>query len=387
MENKIRLIRPNYISDFKCIGEKCDDSCCIGWSIDIDKNTFRKYFKTDNIEMKKRFSKNLYKNENTESDDIDYGQMKINKDKRCPFLNKDKLCDIYNNFGESYLSNVCYTYPRIYNVLNGVYELSLNMSCPEAVKIIFNRQDPITFIEEEVIPDRYIIHSFIDTKNREWKNSLIKNLFFYRSKSVKIVQNRNFSIEDRIKKISQEFYINRIYEGIKTDNNFSFRLVFFNESFKLLNVFNEIDSKYFQELTRLVQKSLKISDDIPLGIKSENYKSIEESVTDPFIKSQSHIFENYLVNLFFQSNFPFNVSEDPFDGLLITLFRFSFIKFYLTGLAASKGFITVDDAVKVVQVHTKTINHHNSFLSDQLTFIKDRDFDNPDFINILLYKK
>ena len=45
--------------------------------------------------------------------------------KWCPFLDKDKYCEIYPNLGEDYLSNVCYSFPRVYNILNGNYELSL----------------------------------------------------------------------------------------------------------------------------------------------------------------------------------------------------------------------------------------------------------------------
>jgi len=37
------FITPNYMAEFKCIGEKCTDSCCTGFNIDIDQNTFNKY--------------------------------------------------------------------------------------------------------------------------------------------------------------------------------------------------------------------------------------------------------------------------------------------------------------------------------------------------------
>ena len=40
MAKKINKRYPVYFEDFKCIGGKCEDSCCIGWNIDIDKVTF-----------------------------------------------------------------------------------------------------------------------------------------------------------------------------------------------------------------------------------------------------------------------------------------------------------------------------------------------------------
>ena len=36
MSKKIKLETPSYIKEFSCIGGKCEDSCCIGWDIDID---------------------------------------------------------------------------------------------------------------------------------------------------------------------------------------------------------------------------------------------------------------------------------------------------------------------------------------------------------------
>ena len=40
MVKNIKKIYPRYFEEFKCIGGKCEDSCCIGWNIDIDKITF-----------------------------------------------------------------------------------------------------------------------------------------------------------------------------------------------------------------------------------------------------------------------------------------------------------------------------------------------------------
>ena len=37
------MIIPKYMTQFKCIGGACEDNCCIGWDVDIDKNTYLKY--------------------------------------------------------------------------------------------------------------------------------------------------------------------------------------------------------------------------------------------------------------------------------------------------------------------------------------------------------
>ena len=38
-------IKPDFYDSFKCIADKCTDSCCIGWEIDVDDVAFEKYNK------------------------------------------------------------------------------------------------------------------------------------------------------------------------------------------------------------------------------------------------------------------------------------------------------------------------------------------------------
>ena len=40
------LIRtPDYYEQFKCIADKCTDTCCAGWQVDVDDRSFA-YYKT-----------------------------------------------------------------------------------------------------------------------------------------------------------------------------------------------------------------------------------------------------------------------------------------------------------------------------------------------------
>ena len=37
MRNNVDMISPKYVEKFKCIGGECEDNCCMGWDIDVDK--------------------------------------------------------------------------------------------------------------------------------------------------------------------------------------------------------------------------------------------------------------------------------------------------------------------------------------------------------------
>lgn len=131
---------PNYYKEFKCTGADCQATCCAGWEIVIDEESIEKY-----DEVTGEFGKRL-------RNSIDYNEEVFHQDelKRCAFLNKENLCDIYSNIGEEYLCDTCTNYPRHLEEFEGMNEMSLSISCPEVAKIILDKVDKIDFFEEEV---------------------------------------------------------------------------------------------------------------------------------------------------------------------------------------------------------------------------------------------
>ena len=144
------------MEQFRCIGSICEDNCCIGWDIDIDVDTYIKYKKIAKGEfikdadfeakenLKEDLQKFLHKNKDSKVREIDYGRVDLRKNKRCPYLNNDNLCRIQAGLGEDYLSNVCATYPRIMNKINGIVEISLTPSCREAARLILLNEEGIS---------------------------------------------------------------------------------------------------------------------------------------------------------------------------------------------------------------------------------------------------
>ena len=198
MTKNINKIYPVYFEDFKCIGGKCEDSCCIGWNIDIDKITFKRYFKVQDPEMKRMFQKNVQNNERCSSEDIDYGIVKLKKDKRCPFLDEENYCVIHSNLGEDYLSNVCTCFPRVTNKIDDTYEMSLDVACPEAARLILLKEEGIKFVNKEEELGKHIISAQINTNLKEVKNTPLKYFKEIRDFCIKIIQNRRFTISERL---------------------------------------------------------------------------------------------------------------------------------------------------------------------------------------------
>ena len=135
---KIRV--PKYFKDFKCIASECEDTCCAGWGIVIDDETYKKYQKVEGDFGDRLRSEIVH----------DGGEnIFVLKGNDCPFLNENKLCDIYNEVGEDALCYTCKQYPRYMEEFGGLREIGISLSCPEAARIILRNSKKATFELDE----------------------------------------------------------------------------------------------------------------------------------------------------------------------------------------------------------------------------------------------
>ena len=133
----MRLRVPYYYKEFKCIAGACKDSCCVGWEIDIDEDTFSYYQGLEGDFGDRLRSSMAAGEENTF----------VLKNGRCPFLNQENLCDICLELGEEALCQVCTEYPRFVTEYSDVTEKSLALSCEVVGKLVFGRKEPIYYEE------------------------------------------------------------------------------------------------------------------------------------------------------------------------------------------------------------------------------------------------
>ena len=173
------ITRPDYYEDFECIADKCEDTCCAGWQIVIDKETLKKY-----IKIKGDFKKEIFKKVNWFQ-----GTFKQDKSKRCAFLNDKNLCDLYLNQGEDGFCKTCREYPRHTEEFEGIREITLSVSCPEVARILMNRMEPVQFISEEQEGEEEF---------EDFDPFLYSILEDARKEMITILQNRNLTISDRI---------------------------------------------------------------------------------------------------------------------------------------------------------------------------------------------
>ncbi|KYD09177.1 hypothetical protein B4102_2704 [Heyndrickxia sporothermodurans] len=212
MNRNYSTLYPEYIKHFSCIGSECEDTCCAGWKVTIDKNTYKKYKKVKNKSITSELSNAISRNRSNPNDG-DYAYIKMDEEGNCPFLTCEKLCSIHGTLGESYLSETCAVYPRSYNMINGVIEKTATLSCPEVTRLAILNPNGIAFEQTMTEkPKRGTSINTINTGETTLFNQPVRFFEELRSFSIEVIQNRCYALSERI--IYLGLFLNNIQNAI-----------------------------------------------------------------------------------------------------------------------------------------------------------------------------
>ena len=139
-------IAPKYMQSFACIGTSCEENCCHGWQVTINKPTYKKYREVSIVDLRDKLKDKMVITDNSTSTD-NYAHIKLDEKGFCPFLDEKSLCEIQGKLGADYLSKTCQTYPRVYNRVNDRVELYASLSCPEATRQLLKSDDAMQYVE------------------------------------------------------------------------------------------------------------------------------------------------------------------------------------------------------------------------------------------------
>lgn len=175
----MKLIAPDYFEKFKCLADKCVHTCCKGWEIDIDEKTMS-FYETVEGKLGERLKKGI------EKDEFGTPHFVLDRDERCPFLNKTGLCDIYSELGEACLCQICYDHPRFRDFYEDRTEIGLGLCCEAVGRLIFEREEKTALVVLD------------DDGKEESISEKTKEMYALRDKVFSAVQNREKTIPERI---------------------------------------------------------------------------------------------------------------------------------------------------------------------------------------------
>ncbi|MFJ7950817.1 flagellin lysine-N-methylase [Lysinibacillus sp. NPDC096418] len=379
------ILIPEYLSDFSCIGGACEDTCCAGWNVTIDKKTYQDYRKVKHPEMAGRLQKYAKRNRKS-NDESNYAKFILDENKNCNMILEDGLCSIHKELGEEFLCNTCAIYPRNLTQVGDVTEKSLTLSCPEAARVVLLREEGLGFIETE------------EPKNTRGLMNKVLGLEKYphfwdlRIFTIQLMQNRRHSIEIRliilglfIQKIEQlkpseleqelpvimQDYLSRLdnqefiasLKQIKGNLNFQLNLAKELIRYRISN--GGVSKKYIGVFQSFIE-GLGFEENIvnELQAMEESILKYKESYCNfykPFMQDQEYMLENYIVNYVFKNLFPYDYNS-LFESYVMLVIHFNLIKLHIVGIAAKEQKLTKEMVVNCVQQLAKEIEHNTVYL-------------------------
>jgi lysine-N-methylase len=355
---KIRV--PDYFKEFKCIASECEDTCCAGWEIVIDDETYNKYKRVDG-EFGKRLRDKIVH--------LDGENIFVLKGKDCEFLNESKMCDIYTELGADSLCYTCKQYPRYTEEFGGLREIGLSLSCPEAARIILRDCKKVEFqvseIQEEI------------TSYNDINAILFINLLQSRKIVFDILQKRDVVLECRVALILK--FISEVQSVIDENNMQGIEAVnekYLNNDVKneVINSLNEYKDngsikyhniyeffKVFKELRHITPNDPLGLDkvlscfwkcDSDIGVYLDKHKQFDQYYEDNIYK-----FENLLVyfiyRYFMKAVFDYDVSAK----VKTTVVSYLMIKELFLFRWIESGKFTDEDAVDIMHMYSKDVEH------------------------------
>ncbi|OMD62786.1 flagellin lysine-N-methylase [Paenibacillus odorifer] len=410
-EKKRIVLIPAYLEKFSCIGSDCEDTCCIGWNVDIDRQTYKKYKNVGDREMKSSLNKHI-KRKRSNPSEASYAKIAMKSDASCPLLNEEKLCSIQKSLGEDYLSEICSSYPRITNQVNGNLEKSATLSCPEAARLALLNPDGIQFNEiEESMNIRYPMSRLLNTNREKTKHRIDEYFWDLRIFTIQVLQNRNYTIAHRLivlgmfyQKVQgylSEGKLDEIVQQIASYNTLledgSFR-----EGLSAIPTSTTIQMQLLKALADIrvsqgvlstrymvcfaeVLKGIQYTKDATVEEITERYQLAYTDYYDPFMRANEYILENYLVNYVYKNLFPSSDDTDIFESYIMLVVHYSSIKLHLIGMAGHhKEDFGVDHVIKLIQSFAKSVEHDSLYLRGVIELLKRNEYTSMAYMAILI---
>lgn len=383
---------PDHYPKFQCIGPACEDSCCIGWRVPLDKKTYHFYKQNQHPDLRQRF-KSAIKLGNTKNDHQFFGVIQMAELGRCPFLDPDNLCAIQRNLGSSALSNVCASFPRRANLIGNQLEYSLSLACPEAARLTLLHPEPMGFIEVPIDSSLISDSPPAALSSQEAQYTLLQNDL--RALVIGILQTRKLSIDHRLILLgllledfdsatatpeAQLAVLQRYAVLLGAPDALQTELDTVEPNFALrihlvARLIGEIPTSEhntrFRTLLDESAQGLKFE-----GTENEQLVAAYERDYHPYLAANPHILENYLVHYVVYNLFPVTQTSVILQYRELVCNYLS-VTTLLFGQAVFHHGLNDERVVKTIQSYTRFAGHYTKFKDTVAQTLEQQNLSDP----------
>jgi len=393
------ILEPRHFAGFHCIGADCEDTCCDGWAVPVDRRAYEKYRDCSDPQWRASFEK-LITIHPANATDQDYARIRL-ESSTCPFLSEG-LCSIHKTLGEDYLPATCASFPRVWNIVDQVLEASLDLGCPEAARVALLDPEPMSLLEKPM-DDRdlhWVSAGAMDTSLGADCGKPYRYFSPVRAFAVRLLQNRGLPLWKRL--LILGFFCDKLqemgsgkdepqipdmiqaYDQAVSSGSFNATLDQFQPdlSLRIETVMELIVARITSDFTnrRFLQSYKEFIDGLQWAADSNmeqivsRYSAAQRQHGAPFLAGHGYMLEHFLVNRMYRSLFPLGPQESTstlrvqhtqrsiHDEFMLMAVHYAIIETLLVGLAGFyKEAFAAEHVIRVVYTCTRTFEHSLTF--------------------------
>ncbi len=404
-------VQPQYAEAFRCVGNECTDTCCVGRQVAIDRETYEKYKTLPDLLPILNAKISLIPN----AGDSNYARFNLESN-RCPFLSEDRLCEIQKTHGAEYLSKTCSEFPRAVRIDHNVTKKTLKLSCPEAARIVLLNPNLLpaeeagggthTRYKRFFLPknassrkrpssldclwqlQRFSVVLLKDRRYPMWQRLFILGMFCSRLQELSLARQPDQvpALLDNYAQMIVDKRLVALLEGIQARP--AFQLVVTWKFAERALQRNEASS--FRESLADFRAGVPFTGDIANQSVLAAYEAAHNQYYKPMMQAHPFLLENYLTNYILQSAFlALNWKErhtyDIQTEYFIMCTHYIVIRTMLIGISGHyREQFGTQHVVKLVQGFSKAAEHDPVFMDEVAKFISASGLNRPGQIVTLL---
>ena len=383
---------PKWMEDFSCIADRCTDSCCQQWNIEVDPVHAECYTDLGDPDLQPIMDRLLHRfyirRVGMRKPERQYRLLLLNEpDKRCPLLDETGKCRLQKKYGADILCDTCYFHPRTFWQIDDKTGMSVCLSCPECARLALLHEEPTVFsvFEAEIDPGaEWLETSLISDPDT---GMLMQNRDLLIGLLVEILQNRGENdFSKRMKRA--ESFLNALAETKHPDEQ-AIRDVFElisrdplpnyadEDPYWIIQYYLDIIDPINESLEKAAQGTMEITRLLAggrngfLNLLSQNYEA-GSRILEPFFKDRIYLIENFMVHCVFSDSFKqfYRCQNEALTAADILRHEASLLKIWylllrvvMSGAALREKNMTEEIFIRTIIQADKTFWHYPDWLS------------------------
>lgn len=409
---------PTYAAGFACIGPACEDHCCRGWRIPLDRGTYAQYLQFPAERLGDTVARSVVMRPPGSPEEM-VAEIRPRESGLCAFFGADRLCGIQKEYGAAMLSATCSIYPRVLNRVEGRMEGALMMSCPEAARTVlltpglmewegdlfgggFRTDNAFhlgtngpglpykPFAHFQVIRDG-VVATIRDRSRPLWHRVLLLGYLCLQLQAVE-TEEATAGIPAMMAEYGRVLLSD--WGSAEFAAMSGLPAVQLNAILWLTNQRIAVKGcgARFQETYWAFIEGIGSRPGEAAGDDLTRYREANEQYAKPFFARHPEMLENYLLNYVFGNLFPFGSEggqrAEPRSLVaeyLLLATQFAWVKGLMIGVAGRyREAFGADEVVRTIQSFAREVEHDASFLQTMMAYMRAEGMDNLEGVAVLL---